>query len=336
VGAASIAVVVGVIWSTVLAYHDVWLAPYDRLHELQAIGRRYAGSGPTLMTEFESYGVRHFLRRMDPESASELRRRVDALRTGQELEKGASADIDEFQLADVLAYRTLVLRRSPSASRPPSVYSLIREGRYYDVWQRPESAAPIREHLSLGDRFHAAAVPDCSAIRRLARLAAPGDRLVGALRLGNAALEVPASIGSPSSGAYGEDPAARYLTGATEWVNGITIGNQAVYDVGIDGSFLGRLDVYLDGRRIATARDRLNWPSEYEPLGSLFLAPGDHTVRLVYHGPDARPGSGSTPPFGVGPLVVGVGPSSSQLESVAPSRATRLCGQSLDWVELRS
>jgi len=335
VAAASAAVVIGVVWSNLLAYHDVWVAPYDRLHELQSIGNRLAGGGPTLMTEYEPYGVRHFLRRMDAEGASELRRRIDGLRSGQLLVTGASADIDEFQLADVLVYRTLVLRRSPASSRPPSVYSLVSQGRYYDVWQRPLVSAPIQSHLALGDRFHAAAVPDCGAVRRLARLAGPAGRLVAARRLGNAALEVPASAGQSSSGAYGEELAARYLTAATEWEQGITVGTSAVYDLGVDGSFGGRLDTYIDGQHTATARNKLNWPSQYEPLASLFLAAGDHTVRFVYHGPDTHPGSGGPPPFGIGPLLVGPGPSTTQLISLPASQATKLCGQSLDWIEVR-
>ena len=63
-----------------LAYRDVNLAPRDQLAELETIGHRIAGQGPTLMTEYQPYGVRHFLRDADPEAASELRRRQVPLR----------------------------------------------------------------------------------------------------------------------------------------------------------------------------------------------------------------------------------------------------------------
>ena len=36
----------GVLWSNALAYREVWLAPRERLAELEAIGERYAGAGP--------------------------------------------------------------------------------------------------------------------------------------------------------------------------------------------------------------------------------------------------------------------------------------------------
>ena len=74
---AAVAVVAGgVVWSNALAYRDVSLAPHDQLAELEEIGERVAGEGPTLMTEYEPYGARHFLRDGDPEGVSELRRHV--------------------------------------------------------------------------------------------------------------------------------------------------------------------------------------------------------------------------------------------------------------------
>src|SRR5207247_6479829 len=111
------------------------------------------------MTSYEPYGARHFMRNADPEGASALRRRFDYLRNGEMLDKGESADIDRLRLDGILAYRTLVLRRGPAASRPPSVYRLVRSGPYYEVWQRPASGRPtILEHLSIGDATQAAAV----------------------------------------------------------------------------------------------------------------------------------------------------------------------------------
>ena len=67
------AILAGVLWSNALGYHDVSLAPYAQLHELESIGGELSGKGPTLMTEYQPYGVRHFLRSGDAEGASELR-----------------------------------------------------------------------------------------------------------------------------------------------------------------------------------------------------------------------------------------------------------------------
>ena len=76
------AVAGGVLWSNALGYGDVNLAPHGQLAELEEIGERVAGEGPSLMTEYSPYGVRHFLREADPEGISELRRRTIPLADG--------------------------------------------------------------------------------------------------------------------------------------------------------------------------------------------------------------------------------------------------------------
>ena len=131
------ALVGGVAWSNALGAGDAHLAPRGQLAELEAIGDRYAGDGPALMTEYQPYGVRHFLRRLDPEGASELRRRPVQLRDGRLLSKGETAPIDAFAPEALLVYRTLVLLRSGPGGIPPSPFTLVERGRYYDVWQRP-------------------------------------------------------------------------------------------------------------------------------------------------------------------------------------------------------
>jgi hypothetical protein len=141
-GVVALAVVaLGVLWSNALAYSEVNLAPRAQLAELEQIGEEFFGTGPALMTEYQPYGVRHFLRRLDAEGASELRRRPVALRDGATLAKGRFADLSAFRPADIHVYRTLVLRRSPVASRPPSAYRRAWSGRFYEVWQRGEAIA---------------------------------------------------------------------------------------------------------------------------------------------------------------------------------------------------
>ncbi len=120
------ALVGGVAWSNVLGASDAHLAPRGQLAELEAIGDRYAGDGPALMTEYQPYGVRHFLRRLDPEGASELRRRPVQLRDGRLLSKGETAPIDAFAPEALLVYRTLVLLRSGPGGIPPSPFSARR------------------------------------------------------------------------------------------------------------------------------------------------------------------------------------------------------------------
>jgi hypothetical protein len=140
-------IAVGVVWSNTLAYGDVTLAPRQQLAELETIGERFAGQGPALMTEYQPYGARHFLRRLDPEATSELRRRSIPLRDGSTLPKASYADLSSFRPDAVLDYRTLVLRRSPVATRPPGSYVPVWRGRFYDVWQRPAVVAVSAREL---------------------------------------------------------------------------------------------------------------------------------------------------------------------------------------------
>ncbi len=328
-------IVIGVIWSNVLQYHDVDLAPGSRLAELASIGERFAGQGPTLMTEYESYGVRHFLRAMDAEAASELRRHAVYLRAGGVADTGVSPDLDEIALASVLPYQTLVLRRSGVASRPPSVYVPVWSGRYYQVWQRPSGASSIIEHLSLGSRLQPAAVPPCSEVIRLARLAAAQNGLLATVDRSPAIVIEPDGSPGPalSFGAYGEDPKAAYLTKPYSVAAGFTTPTAGSYGVWIGGSFKGGVEVSVDGRRVGALRDQLNWPGTFTSLGLVRLERGRHTLRFRYGGPDLRPGSGGTPPFGVGPVALSSTTDDSPITYVRPANARTLCGKSLDWIE---
>ena len=310
----AIAITGGVLWSNALAYHDVSLAPRGQLHELESIGDAFAGQGPALMTAYEPYGARHFLRREDPEGVSELRRRFDYLRNGQMLDKGQSADIDRLRLDGILAYRTLVLRRGPAASRPPSVYHLVRSRRYYEVWQRPEAGGQtIIEHLSLGNATQAAAVPSCADVLRLARKAAAvSGYLVTATRPPAIPVLTPSLTGTAS---------AR-----------VTVPESGRYMIWLAGDWFGNSSVEVDGRKVGAKRAELNWPGLYTDLGSVELTAGTHIVDLSYDKGGLHPGSGG-PPFSFGPLTLGREDVREPVQTVSPLDARSLCGRRFDWIE---
>jgi len=175
------AVAGGVLCSNALAFTDPNLAPHDRLTELESIGARFAGDGPTLMTEYQPYGVRHFLRSLDAEGASELRVRPVPLRDGELAAKGESPDLDALEPEAVLVYRTLVLERDPRWSRPPAAYALAWRGRYYEVWQR-RLAPTVLVHLPLGDDADPSARAPCDSVLELATRARRSAGLLAARR----------------------------------------------------------------------------------------------------------------------------------------------------------
>jgi hypothetical protein len=322
----------GVFWSNALAYRDVWLAPRQQLAELETIGKRLAGQGPTLMTEYQPYGVRHFLRNADPEGASELRRREVPLRRGGVLQKGAYADIDAFRLDGLLVYKLLVLRRSPVASRPPSAFHLAWSGRYYEVWQRSASPAPgIVEHLSLGDNLDPAAIPSCRTVLDLAHLVQGRGRLAAVLRPPTIVIELPQTAHPASWQPDGANPGVLFpQTGAAD--ADVRVPARGRYGVWVGGSFRRRLEVFVDGMPVGAARHRLSSDGQYTQIGDVTLSAGRHIVTLHYDKPDLRPGSGG-PPFALGPLVLSTATADLPVTYVEPGNARTLCGKRLDWVE---
>jgi hypothetical protein len=307
----------GVLWSNALAYHDAWLAPRAQLRDLEHIGERFAGEGPTLMTEYQPYGGRHFLRDMDPESPAELRRRPIPLRNGQLLPTGQYRDVDEIQLDAILVYRTLVLPRSSSASRPPSVYRLAWSGRFYDVWQRPTAGgARILEHLGLGHGNQAVAIPRCGAIVRLGRLAA---RRRGRLA---AVVRPPATI-------------VHDVAAASSWRKlqaTFALPRRGSYGIWLSGMFRRELEVRVDGRRIYRGRHQLIHEGIETPLGELALGPGRHELAVRYGDANFRPGSGGQP-FPLGPISIDRLTDTAPVTYVDPAHAQSLCNKNLDWIE---
>jgi hypothetical protein len=305
--ALAVLVAAGVGWSNVSAYANASLAPRHQLDELERAGGKLAGASPALLTDYQVYGARHFLRGIDGESASELRRRFVYLRDGSYLDKGASADIDAFRLDQVLVYRTLVLRRGPASSRPPSAYALAIPGRYYDAWLQVPGVR-VLDHLPLGDTAEAGAVAACADVRRLAGLA--GARELVAAR-------APLTI-----------PLAPQVVGGALGFAG-TLPRAGRYEVWLPGSFHGTLDVVIGGRTLER-RGELNWTGLSTSFGTVDLPRGAVTAGLVARGSDLRPGSSG--PSTIGPLTL-TESIDRTLERVAPDEADTLCGKRWDWVE---
>ena len=330
-GVAAAAIAAGVLWSDALAYANVWLAPRSQLAELQTIGKTFPGDGPTLMTEYQPYGVRHFLRALDPEGASERRARPVLLQTGGELAKGSSADIDAFELGSVLVYRTLVLRTSPVSSRPPSVYQPVWEGPYYEVWQRPAAGQTILEHLSLGTPIDPNGMPACSEVKSLAGVAA---RANGSLLVSErpAAVVVPLSAGARPP-TWTLDPDATVVPhGSGVLFVRVTVPAARVYGVWLGGTSRGRVSISVDTRAVGTRTGQFSETGQAVPFGSVVLSKGPHVFTISYARDRLRPGEGSYA-FGFGPLELGSPATDAKLVTVSPAEASSLCGKELDWIE---
>jgi hypothetical protein len=334
VGIALVAVLSGgVLWSNALAYRDVNLAPRDQLAELQEIGGEIAGKGPTLITEYEPYGARHFLRDGDTEGASELRRRSVPLVNGRTLPKGASADTDELRLGGLMTYRTLVLRSSPAQSRPPSPYRLTWRGEYYEVWQRsPGSQESVLRHLALGTGADPGGVPRCAAVRRLAHAARPAGSLAAVSRRPSYRTAL-GRTRHPRAWDLGASPQRLLPTTPGTLEAKLRVWSPADYQVWLGGSVRPQIDLRVDGRSAGLLRGQLNNSGEFMRLGHARLDVGSHTLTIRFGGSDLHPGSGGAPAL-IGPLVVSSQDAAdTHVSHFRPSQASRLCGGRWDWIE---
>jgi hypothetical protein len=297
----------GVLWSNALAYRDANLAPRDQLTELEEIGELAAGEGPTLMTEYNPYGARHFLREADAEGVSELRRRLIPLKGGEAVRKGLAADTDELSAADLVVYRSLVLRRSPARSRPPSPYRLAWAGEHYELWQRPAGPVPAIERLPLGSKFDPTGLPRCSEVAELARDARAGE-LVAARR------------SPPIVVRLGDD------------LEAVVPGDGGTREAWLLGSVRGEAMLEVDGEVAGVARHVLNNEGGYVRLGTVELDEGRSLVSVTLAGADLHPGSGGPRPA-VGPLVLGRSGYDPEPVTTPVGKWRRFCGQRLDWIE---
>jgi hypothetical protein len=311
-GVVLIAVIAGgVVWSNALGYGGVSLAPYGQLVELEGIGKRFAGEGPALMTEYNPYGARHFLRNLDGEGASELRVRQVPLRGGRTAAKGEAVDTDQIETEALLDYRTLVLRRSPVRSRPPWPYRLVFSGRYYEVWQRPAGGArPTPEFMPLGEGLEPAVAPRCSTVLAMARQAEAASNRTGRLLAARHAPVYDATSGS------------------------LEVSRAGTYTAWLLGSARGVDKLWVDGHKVGEARHELNNEGGFVELGQVRLSAGRHRAELGFGGADLHPGSAGFPRPTTGPLLlVPAGREAGAIVSVPLREPRRLCGLPWDWIE---
>jgi hypothetical protein len=321
----------GVLWTNALAFHGADIAPRARLAELSTIGHRFSGQGPTLYTEFEEFG-KHFLNEADPTGTDESWQDPPRAKfaNGAGTGFGYSSDVDQLAQPYVQRFRTLVLRRSGSAARPPSNYQLAFTGRYYEVWQKT-GAPPAIAHLPLGAGVQPGAVPPCPQLKGLASFG--GSRIAYVERPLLPELD-PATVQHPRAWLVDRADVTSLIPRGPGAISGpITVTEPSRYRVWVLGSLDRGLDVIVDGRRVGSAKGQLNPRGQFIFAGEVTLSPGRHTVtlarrprRLLY------PGDGGRNRW-VGPVVFDPASDTRVVRQLPISRWHDLCGKRLDWAE---
>ena len=337
-------------------FHDVLLAPKDRLGELQRIGQLVAGKGPTFVNDYEVYADRHFLRDGAPTEPAEYREADLPTTTGTLLVKTAYADLDSFSIQTLEPYRSIVVRNSPVESRPPSLWHIVWSGRYYQLYQRAAHPTErILQHIPLGDQSQypycgaaengptealcsiaPASIPPCTFVRKLGATArAEGARLVAYQRplpivVRGDDLQWPA--------AWYHDSVGHTLTPYTPGtaVAHIEVSTTQVYEFWLGGSFTRGFQVKVDGRSIGQVKDEIFDINGYVPMAKLHLTAGVHTIAITYPSADIwTPGTGNNEYTTLQEIVLQpLQFPRYEMLNVAPAQASQLCGRPLDWIEL--
>ena len=319
----------GVLASDALQYHSSDLAPTARYQELASLNSRFAGKGPTLFTDFDEYSM-YELRDLDvggPDFAyppAALARLAGG--------HGDPVELDRAPPAALAAYPLIITRRDPAASRPPSAYTLVRQGAYYQVWKRRPGAPAALAHVALSGSPSA----QCARIGSLARQAGrDGAQLIGA--------ESPELIGISLAGAAHPTRWGRQRQGLVMSTPGrlsaaFALPASGVWDVWVQGQIMPTIE--LQRRR---APDRLDRRAARRQLARARHRPaGPRPARRgapprVGHARRLQPGrrataarrcstrSSSRPPAAdpQGPLRV-----------AAPALWRTLCGRQYEWIEI--
>ena len=311
----------GVLASYVYTYHEVWLAPYAQLKELEVIGENTSYKSPALMTEYSPYGSRHFLRKLDTESAGELRRHLIPLRTGKGLEKGVFADVDEFALDSIESYDTLVLRTAANSSRPPGNYDLKFKGVYYEVWQKNAGIKIPIAHYPLGSLDEYVTDSKCLAVESTISKQLEGNDIV--VSFSRYFLKLPLVATENKSGVAGKESA---------FESKFDVSNTGKFDLWVAGTFKGRASVFIDDIPVAVASHVLNQSGNMTKIGDLQLKSGSHVLKVLRDSPWWQPGSGGLA-YQMGPFYLS-DQSENSVVTVQPNNIKVMCLKPVDWVEL--
>lgn len=344
IGLAALALLgFGVLWSNALGYHDVWLAPRGQLAELHDLAPR--AKAPTLVAEYDVYADRHFLRAADPTGDSDYRTFTVPLGSGLALKTEAYADLDAFYPSTLLAYRSILTRRSPVASRPPAPFALIWSGRYFQLWQQPDRPIThVLAHLPLGDiRVHPycgigsrgylsacpiepVGRPSCARIAALQR-AAQGGRLVGVPHAEPIVVPAPRLRGPRG---WSARTGSLVPTGAGTATGTVQTPAPGEYAVWLGGSFGRAVHLSIDGHGVGNVHDQLNNIGQFIQLASVHLAAGTHTLQFTLPRGDLRPGSGAQN-VSLSSVVLAA---PRDATSVVALTAEQACTGSFDWIEV--
>ena len=343
--AAGGALLLAVAASNAMAYHDVSLLPKDRYDELSSLAGRVAGHGPILLNEYDEF-AKYFLFGLplyaEPEADHEYR--TAGYHPNARLDKRrrpgtkTPLDTDDLRLRYVERFGSIILRRSPTASRPPANFQRVWSGHWYELWQRRPAPVVLR-HEPLGrDVLRVSGEISAQRARSLAALARrAGGRLAYVPRPRPAMYFISHHPRALRWQGFGPYPGGLVTDGPGRSDAPVRIARSGRYRFWVEGSFARRLTFRLDGRTIGVTPRMLNTPGAYALIATVDLRKGERSLQVVQGGGDLRPGNGGyrSSLRHIGPILLQpVADDPTRVRTVAPAQWRRLVGVRSDWLEI--
>jgi hypothetical protein len=328
----------GVLYGNAVTYHDTTLAPAARYHDLAAIGKRYAGHGPTLFPAFDEY-AEYFLREEKGSSSVNPANGEFDLAPGV-VEPGGigfSFSLNQFRLSYLQKFNLIVTPRGPLTVRAPANWDLVQQTPYFDVWRRVRPASDVYVHMPLSGLPHERTATFCRGLQKNLRQAGADATL--AYVIAPTATEVMTTTGvHPDYWKAEGNELVAYGAGSDRTT--FKLPHTASYNIWMEGTVGRPVKFLIDGRPIGTLAYEERYPNQFLHVGAATLGAGRHTLTIVRGGGSLHPGSGDDidpDTRGLGPVVLVPQGSQSYQVHVAPATvAASICKAPVgyEWMEV--
>jgi hypothetical protein len=320
----------GALASDLAQYHSSNLAPTARYEELAAVGKRFAGRGPTLFTDFDEYSM-YVLRRLDiggPDFVYPPRAGAGGLAVAY----GHPVELDRATPGALSRFPLIVTRRDPSAASPPAAYALAWQGTYYEVWARRAGARPALVHTPAGERKRPLS---CARVKRLVR-SAQANHVRAVAALAPELVRVRLRQGHRPPG-WGHSHGGLTMRRAGSVSLRFSLPRAGAWELWLQGQFMPDIRIGIDGRPLATLSGQLAGnslvPDTATPL-RVRLSAGKHHLSVARAGFSLAPGNGGAAVLDAA-FLTPAGARARVLRELPPGVSPHvLCAQPVEWIEL--
>ena len=208
----------------------------------------------------------------------------------------------------------------------------MREGEFYDVWQRVDGGPRLIEHLSVGGGREPAGKPACTEVKRLAGDAREAN---GTLRY----VERKPAVGFALTdealptgwGADPNNPGVVQPAGPGRVERIVSLPSAGRRDLFVEGSDTRPWRVLVD-EQVADKDLGISYRGGETRLATLNLPAGNHSVTLERGGGSL--GAGNAAIGRIGPVAfVQADVGGLPVSELDPAQRRQLCGKTVDWIE---